>query len=368
MQISGTLKIEVLCMKRKNAYSVLIGVLGASLGIGENVGAVQTKPPTNVSWYISSTSATETNQSLYIWLYNKGFELGQRDLNQQPGIQDTATILHFGCPVVQSGVYGASGYGRFLNTAVINEATKQYALGYYYGTGANNPGAEYSYLRIVVGTSNSKNCNVTYAHGQAWSQMVRDVGDWLAQAATGDKVQVRGGIDAETDTVSFTTAGPARNWVDGYTSIFVSPYWLYDFGDAGGCPQSGTTSTPKLCLISGQSSSLAWSQEDVYYVSYGAAPSVPMPQIYSTGGGNARSWQQISLYSYLRYGFRIEIAGPLSQSGACGQPPGCATGTNNTSTQAWTQLWTELNNNVNTAQDLLFSADIKWRYRNGVLY
>lgn len=345
-------------MKRRAVF--MAGILSAMMAV--QVEAVQTKPPTNMSWYVWSTSGNESNQSLYVWMYNKGYELGQRDLNQLAGIQNTTTILHFGCPMVQGGVYGASGYNRFLSTAVINEATKQYALGYYYGTGA-----EYSYLRIVVGTSNSKNCSVTYAHGQAWSQMVKDVGTWLAQAATGAKVQVRGGIDAETDTVSYSTAGPARNWVNGYASVFVSPYWLYDFGDAGGCPQSGTTGTPQLCLIQGQNSSVAWSQEDVYYVSYGAAPSVPMPQIYSTGGGNARSWQQISLYSYLRYDSEIGIQGSLSQSGACGQVGGCS-GINNTSTQAWNQLWTELNNDFRTAQDLLFSADIKRRYYNGVLY
>jgi hypothetical protein len=349
-------------MKRKGLFSVIAVAFAASIGIAESVSAIQTKPPTNTSWYIAAAPG-DTNTVLYQWLYNKGYEIGQRDLNQLPGIQDTATILHFGCPMVQGGVYGASGYNRFLSTAVINEATKQYALGYYYGTGANNSNAEYSYLRVVVGTSNSKNCSVTYAHGQAWSQMVRNVGDWLAQAATGDKVQVRGGIDAETDTGTYSTAGRARDWVNGYASVFVSPYWLYDFGDAGGCPQSGTTGTSRICLLQGQSSSVAWYQEDVYYVSYGAAPSVPMPQIYATAGGNAKSWQQISLYSYLRYGSRIEIAGPLSQSGACAQPPGCPSGTNNTSTQAWNQLWTELNNDINTAQNLLFSVDIKWRYR-----
>jgi hypothetical protein len=44
-----------------------------------------------------------------------------------------------------------------------------------------------------------------------------------------------------------------------------------------------------------------WTQEDIWYVSWGADPAFPLPEIYATDGVNAWQWQQMSLYSYLNH-------------------------------------------------------------------
>jgi hypothetical protein len=86
----------------------------------------------------------------------------------------------------------------------------------------------------------------------------------------------------------------------------------------------------------------------------------PLPQIYATAGGNAKQWQQIVLYGKLRYGHPPFISGPLTQYEACLQKGGC-TGTNNTSTQAWSQMWNALNADSRTVGSMTWSTDIKWK-------
>lgn len=309
--------------------------------------AVQTKPPTTTSWYVYITN-DETDATFTTWMYNTGYQAGQNDL-ALAGTQNSIAILDFGQPSESGGVKGTwsfnATYGRFLSTSLILEGLKQYALGYYYGTGSDVA----STMKVVAGTNNYGSKN-TYAHGQAWAQMVKDFGTWLAANSAGSQVAARAGNDIEPD---WSTATVAKSWVDGYTNTWASPYQLYNYGAASGCPTSGTTSTPGNC-------NAGWTQADMRYVSWGAAPAWPFPEIYSTAGGNAKQWQQISLYSYLANGSRMTILAPLSQRQACLQRGGC-TGIDNTADQAWSQMWTALNNDTRTAQDMTYSSDIKWR-------
>jgi hypothetical protein len=163
--------------------------------------------------------------------------------------------------------------------------------------------------------------------------------------------------------MKYSSASTAKNWINGYNSAYVAPYAMYNYGDANSCPQSGTTATPAACAN-------GWTQEDINYVTLRTAAGIyPLPQIYSTAGGNAKQWQQLALYGKLRYGYLPTISGPLTQKAAWDQrcaplsplPPECA-GVNNTSQQAWDQLWKELNApGSNTAGSMTWSTDIKWK-------
>lgn len=257
--------------------------------------------------------------------------------------------LDFGQPWQSGATQGTwsfnATYGRFLSTSTIQEAVKQFAWGYYYGTGSDTQ----SQMRIAVGTNNYGS-NTTYAHGQSWAQTINSIGVWLANNSPGSQVTVRGASDIE---VGYSSSSTAYSWVNGYANSWSSPYYLYNYGDASGCPQSGTTGTPGACNNN-------WNQENVEYVSWGAPPSFPTPEVYATTGANAKQWQQISLYAYLAHGSSMSFSGPLSQSQACAQRGGCA-GVNNTPDQAWTQLWNELNSDSRTVQNMSWSTDIKWR-------
>ncbi len=330
-------------MKQRSISLVFLTLLCMLLS-GE-VFAVQTKPPKSTSWYVYTTSG-ESDSTLYTWMYNKGYEAGQIDLNTA-GTQNSVAVLDFGQPWYQNNVYGTwsfnGTYGRFVSVSVIKEAVKQFSSGYYWGAGSDTS----SQMRVVIGTNNYGSYT-TYAHGQAWIQLVKDATTAVSSYAS--QVSVRGGSDIE---IGYSGPSTASLWVNGYASGFSSPYYLYNYGDAAGCPTSGTTSSPGNC-------DNGWTQDDVEYVSWGASPMYPLPEIYSTAGGNAKQWQQIALYSYLAYSSDMVVLAPLSQSAACAQRGGCS-GTNNTPQQAWNQLWTELNSDSRTAQDMQWSTDIKWR-------
>lgn len=120
----------------------------------------------------------------------------------------------------------------------------------------------------------------------------------------------------------------------------------YDWGDAGGCPPYGSCNN-------------GWTQGDVWYISWGASPSWPLPLIYNTVGANADQWYNLSLYSYLNHGGRMDIRGSGTEYQACQQRDYCS-GIDNTPAQGWTQLWTALNNDSRTAQSLRWSTDVKW--------
>lgn len=319
--------------------------------------ATHPKPLTATSYYVAVNS-TEPEQDVFYWLYDKGYELGQAHL-AAPGVQYSMPILMFELPWVQNGSYGVKSYSspaRFLSLWFVEQAVEWFGWGYKWGAGSDTQ----SYVAVIIGVSNhtAKN-SVTYDHGREWALMVSRVQGWYATNVqnSGHQVHAYGGVDAEP---GFSPALDARNWVSGYNSGMGRA--LIYFGSADGCIQSGTTGTPGNC-------NNGWNQEDVYWLSEGSPASCcSMPQIYSTGGGNAKSWQQISLYSYLRYGSRVNFYGPLSQKQAWDQKcaplnplPSECVGVNNTPDQAWTQFRDRLNTNPNTAQDIWYSSDIKWR-------
>jgi hypothetical protein len=277
-----------------------------------------------------------------------GCELGTHDKNT-PGAQDNVVILAFGQPWFQNNTYGTQmwkvgGGTQFISTTQIADAAQQFGKGYWVCVGSDTG----SQLHLAIGTSNYGG-HVTYNHGQAWAQMVNAVGAWLNTNGYSSQVKIRGASNMELDWNSPSTT---RAWIDGYASAYQYP--LYNFGDAAGCPSPaypnwncGTSAYPE------------WTSEDVWYISWGAPPAYPLPQIYTTDGVQAGQWYYLSLYSYTNHNGRMTIQGSLTQYQACQQRGGCS-GTNNAPNQGWLQLWDALNSDTRTAQSLRWSTDMKW--------
>lgn len=76
-----------------------------------------------------------------------------------------------------------------------------------------------------------------------------------------------------------------------------------------------------------------WSQSGIYYLSWGAGPAYPYPEIYAQSGANAAQWASIS--SSIGY---MGFQGALSQALACQQLGDPCTGMDNGPDQAWGQL------------------------------
>jgi len=71
-------------------------------------------------------------------------------------------------------------------------------------------------------------------------------------------------------------------------------------------------------------------------------------------------WYSLSAYSFDAHGARMDIKGSVTQYQACSQTGGC-NGIDNTPAQGYRQLWQALNADIDTAQDLLWATDLKWK-------
>jgi hypothetical protein len=251
---------------------------------------------------------------------------------------ESVVILDYARPRQWTGpdgqtVYGASIWNledRYPNTRQIAASARSLMEGYVECTPRGDSSPR---LLVVVGTSNHGR-QVTPEHGRAWAAMVNDLGDYLRIGRLADRVAVAGGSDME---LAYNTPAVTRAWVDAYHDVGQWP--LVNFGDAAGCPTRGTTARPGRCDD-------GWTQEDIWYVSWGSPLARAMPQIYATAGGNAAAWQQLVLYATLAHPAHppMRIDAVLTQRQAveqvCRDTPsahGCW-GVENTPEQGWLQL------------------------------
>jgi hypothetical protein len=287
-------------------------------------------------------------------LFTLGCELGQRD-NSFTGTQNSVVILDFGYPYYDGSEYGTIMFDyNFASTTDIGIAVGNFAKGYYYCL-AN----ELSYLTIAVGTNNCGesepgNCagsQVTKQHGEAWAKMVNGINDILEREGYFPIIAL-GASDIE---IAWNSPIITRDWVEGYNAF--NSYLFYNYGDAQGCPIGRTYGVNRYC-------DNGWYMEDVWYVSYGAGASKPLPLIYATGGENAYQWYSLSAYAYDKYGFKMDIKGSVTQYQACIQTDitWCQEHyVDNTPAQGYNQLLTALNVEPFTAQNLKWATDMKWQ-------
>lgn len=291
-------------------------------------------PPLHQTSYYMKT--VDINHS-----WSLGCALGLAD-EATPGVQNTIIVLAYGTPRnLGGGVYGTSlfGFGP-VSTSQISAAVQMMAVGYWYCADQDRQ----SVLNIAIGTNNYGSA-VTYEHGQAWAGMVNDTQQWVVNNGYAGQVLVTGASDME---LGWNTPSTTRAWVNGYDSVNL--WRLYNFGDAAGCPPYGDCGTGAYP---------EWTVEDVWYISWGASPSWPLPLIYTTSGSLAEQWYRMSLYGYTQHGQRMDIAGVVTQWQACQQRGGCS-GTNNTPEQGYMQLYNKLNADWRTAQSINWSLDFKW--------
>ena len=255
--------------------------------------------------------------------------------------QDSAmVVLTFGSPMRRHGHSGASLFrGRFASTKQIGRAAQAYGGGFVRCSGKKGPR-----LHVAIGTSNYGGA-VTFRHGADWAGMVNEANDWARDQQIRGNVEFAGANDIE---LGWNGPGRSRAWVRGYDSLAEWPF--YDYGDAAGCPPRGN------CIG-------AWTQEDLWFVAWGARSAWPLPQIYTPTRSMAQEWYRLSLYSYEHHGTRMTLAGALSQHAACRQSSDPCRGMNNSPSKAWHQLYSLLNSDRRTAQDLRWLSDFRWADR-----
>ena len=281
--------------------------------------AAYAAPAYTVSRYMATVNRTT--------LYNEGCSMGSAS---QSGI----VLLDFGQPWNSGGTQGSIIFDAnldFVSIAQITNAAEGYLDGFW------NCSPSSPQLRLAIGTSNYKSTTgyVTYAHGQAWGNMVNTLANYISSKGYGSQEYARGADDIEMDWDNTTQS---RAWVDGFNAASTAP--LYDYGDAAGCPPYGSCNN-------------GWSQNDLWYVSWGSRDSYPVPEIYTNGTAN--EWYQESLYSSLnKSNGRLGILGTLTQWAASGN---CCTFT---PAQGFDTLQNLLNSDSRTSYNMSYSTDITY--------
>jgi hypothetical protein len=266
-----------------------------------------------------------------------GCGLGQR---ARAGTEspDGLVVLDFGMPMHHKGRFGASVFDAgFRNTLDIAASVEAYAAGYVRCSRGSD-----AHLELAAGTSNYGPF-VTYKHGRLWGAMVNRINAWLREHWLAKRVHADGANDIEPGW-----RGPdvTRFWIRGYASVARSPYFFY--GGAGGCPPYG------YCVGD-------WTMEDIWYAAWGSGVALPLPEIYANSGANAEQWYQLSVYSLLHHGRRMDIAGVMTQIQSCRDSHDRCRGISNHPNAGWSQLWLALNQDPRTAQPLRFLTDIAWK-------
>ena len=313
-----------------------LAALGVALLVGRLLGpggqeVAQAAPVATTSRYMATVDGPT--------LYNEGCSQGR-------AAENGLAILDFGQPWIQNGAYGTilfDGFGTFATTAQIEAAVEQFLSGYW----NCSPGT--TFLRLGIGTSNFHG-ETSGGHGQAWAGLVTAVSTWIdTPPSFAAQEAARGANDFE---MGWNTAAASRAWADGFSAATSLPY--YDYGDCEGCPTGGGVLGVPGALVNN-----GWTQEDVWYVAYGAPSAYPVPEIYLTSGTNAAQWQQLSLYAYVNHAGAMHFLAALTQSQACLSGGGCF-GADNTPDQGWSQLSNALNADARTAQVLDWVSDVTW--------
>jgi hypothetical protein len=264
-------------------------------------------------------------------------------------------ILAFGQPWAQDGQFGVIYYQAgfpFAPASAIAEASKAFVRGYWECAPAS------AKLNVAIGTNNYRGATLqpdtSFAHGQAWGQMVNQVHTWLQDTAppgVKDRIALFGGNDIE---MSWNTPALTKAWVNGYASATARPF--VNFGTCDGCPTTGNPT---------QSPNNGWSVEDVWQVN-GPSNAIAFPEIYLRSGVNADQWYRMSLYAAQNKGATPAFGGLLTQWQACQDKGSCGGLTDNTPQQGWAQLQAALNADPRTAMPLPPPSDITWQNGGGL--
>jgi hypothetical protein len=202
--------------------------------------------------------------------------------------------------------------------AAITNASEGYIAGFFACSST-------AHLRIAIGTNNANGMSygshidfgyVTREHGAAWGQMVNALNAYINSQNYAARVSARGASDIE---IGFGPPEQAIAWVDGYSSV--SSWPMYNFGSADGCPvPSGNVFKTGTCSSRGDAGSPAqvWTQDQLWYVSYGNPVAYPLPEIYCSV--SAKQWYNESLYGALYKTGRLDFLGTTASYGPV---PGC---------------------------------------------
>ncbi len=355
-------------------------MLASLLSMGQSSGynlyfplIMKTTPPlAATSYYIQDGDPAK--------LYDLGCALGDRD-RITPGPQDNLVILDFGkmwtyqengSPVYGVRLFSNNGTRQNVSLIQMREIAKQFAYGYWYCTKEDLS----SHLTLGVGTNNYDHFNTTNLDpdnlrilagdfGRNWAAIINDLNGWAVDVGYSPQVTFAGAIDIEwagpeSDGIYYwNTPDVTRGWVNEFNNKAVDSSIYFNYGACVGCPTS-------VDLSWYYTAQMPWTQDHVWYVSWGAPPAYAVPEIYRNDGYLARQWAAVSQYGSLYQTSRIVFSGVMTQWGACqqraGSDPTCET-LDNTPEEGWYQMVGALQTINDPTPYPRWSTDIRWQIK-----
>lgn len=265
---------------------LLAGILAAAL-LWAVPSSAQTPPEFSYSFYMSTADASVAGP-----IYNLGLTFGEGVLD---GIfpQQSIVILDWGTPYCDGstcGAYMVGDDGSFNSTAAVTAASEAFGEGYYFGAAGDTTAT----VVVAMGINNYGTwfSNIANARqeGTAWGDAVNAGNTWLSQEGYITQASIAAAIDAELDWNDYSVT---KAWSNAYDAASDNTFY-YDFGDAAGCPPTGSCDN-------------GWSQAKIEYVAWGATLAVPLPEIYNLQ--MAEEWGSIVAYAYNSLGTQMYMAG-----------------------------------------------------------
>jgi hypothetical protein len=274
---------------------------------------------------------------------------GCKQAQEMQAGQNGVAVLLFGGPdydeaAQQYGTKLLDNPSVFASTIDISRSAELWVEGFWRCQQPNN-----SRITLAIGTSNSElTFEISSQHARAWAGMVDDVAEYVTSKQYDGRITIAAASNIELD---WSTPKVARDWVVTYT--ITAHQLLYVIGDCSGCPY---LERPGWVPNNG------WTQEDIWYVNWGAKLSYPLPEIYSERGVSAAQWQAVAGWAVDQGHSLMLFAGALTQWRACTDKSNPCTGIKNLPEQGWQQLRDALNRDPKTAQNLPVLTDIRWNY------
>jgi hypothetical protein len=301
-------------------FAVLALAAAGAVAVPGAAQAVPAKPPTDWSFYISTSSTSSA--------YNLGCNQGNFDRNM--GNIDSEVVLDFGGQnSANTGTIRISD-GAFMSYGTIASIAEQFAYGYWVCTGSDVT----STLFLELGTNNSA-YSVNAAGGTSWANTVNTVRDYVN--SHWGQVVVQGANDIEPSWAGYSAT---LDWASGF-GTHTSQLYL-NYGSADGCPQYS---------YGNGGCNNGWNQYDVWWISWGYTPAITAPEIYYYA--QARQWHMISMYGAVYQGNAAHYIAPWDEY--------TLDTSTLSSTGAWNALWTEMNSTSQTAGTSPYSMEIHWQ-------
>ncbi len=264
--------------------------------------------PANTTSYYESTTSSGT-------LNNQGCSAAKGATG--------VVVLDFGEPDYSGGSYGTYDFGgHFDSDNAIFHAVANFIYGAWQcRTHSTN-------LAVAIGTSNyngrlGSSSSTWYAAGQAWGNIVNQDQSYSSGNGYSNVIGAYGADDIETEWANYTLSS---NFVNGYNNT--SSRLFFDYGD---------------------DTSGYWTDYEVWYVAYGAADNVPLPEIYYNADAT-QDWEPLSEWACNNGYGAIYFKGTMAE-----YPSG------NTPAQAWTDMYNAEGASSCTAgarSSLIFSTNI----------